>query len=238
MAPEDMHAALEQQGYKQVRVKNNKQVKELTFFFEKKTRTAVNKVQYTQKGDALIKLYFSEKRLGRKKNHFSQEEVNEKFSHMKEMLKLDNTTCSPGRKGGGNCKDDGGTYTHNYNYHVNVNSGRIQITLASRPNPASIVKGNEETAKRLNAAYSCFPKTDIHSVAAIYECIQGSSAKLKIAAPHDIHIQAAHRGIQLNYPTLTCTQLSEFYRKALFYAMRGITVESLARYQTKRRGRL
>ena len=73
MTPDQMHHALQADGYTQLRVTKGK--KKLSIY-QKKTETGSNKVQIVEKSGVLIKLIFSERRAGGKKNSLSPEAAN------------------------------------------------------------------------------------------------------------------------------------------------------------------
>jgi hypothetical protein len=214
MTAAQMKSALEDQGYKPFNINENERARKIVAVYNRKTATAANKVQFIEKNGALTRLSFSETRLGIK-NQLTVQAADEIYARIRTELAIEDSACRAGVKGGGTCVAQLSTSTHDNSFNVNVNTRFVKLLLLSQPLPQSVVETHQQTATILESAYACFGPTDITSVRDIYDCIQSSSNKLANLPPRGS--DRTHRPLQLDYPTLTCANVADYYRQGLSF---------------------
>ncbi len=212
LTPDQMVNALEGDGYIQFRVTEGKKKKSI---YQRKTGTGSNKVQFTEKNGALIKLIISETRTGGKKNMLSSGAADSTLSSIKSKLGIDDTSCTPGARGGGQCNGQPGSATHINSFSVSVKPRSIKITLSSNPISQALIDSTKETSEGLASAYECLGTTDITSVKKIYECINSVTKELEVLGKARKISSSKHRSVYLNSPTTPCWQLVNFYKRGL-----------------------
>jgi len=209
-----IESALEGQGYTLVTANENRPTKRVAVY-QRKTATATNKVQIIGKNGALTKIAFSEVRAGRN-NALTAEAADEILERIKAGLDLGDAACRANARGGGMCNGMPASTTHTSSFSVNVTTTILKIMLLSLPLPEETVGATQEIASGARSAYSCLGTADIASVREVYDCVQSSSVQLSKLPPQGSRqIQQTHRPIQLDYPTLSCANLADYYRKGL-----------------------
>jgi len=217
MSPAELHSALEGDGYSQLRVNRGPNAKKKISMYHRNKEGASNKVQFTEKNGALIKLSFSEIRTGGKKNALSTEETDATYLRLKQKLNIDDSSCTPLVKGGGKCIGQSGSATHENSFNVNINPKVLKITLSSKPISQALIESNKETADGLASAYGCLGTIDINSAMAIYQCIGSISKELEVLGKAKIINRTKHMPVYLESTTTPCWQLVNFYKRGLSY---------------------
>jgi len=222
MTAAQMESALESQGYTVLTVNEGRQMTKRVALYQRKTATAVNKVQFTEKNGILTKFSFSEVRLGGAKNLLTTQATDEIYGRIKAGLDIQPAACRPGARGGGVCNAQPASPTHSNLLSVSVNQRSLKILLSSNPLPEATVRGNQELASGLEAAYSCFATAGMASVRELYDCIQSSSNRLDKLPPQGRG--STHRPIQLDYPTLSCAEVADYCAKGLAFVGRDTSL--------------
>ena len=216
MTSAQMTSVLESQGYTALNV--NKQTSKTVALYQRRTASTVNKVQFIEKNGALIKISFSEVKVGGAKNFLTAQAADELYERAKTGLNLEDSACTPGARGGGICLGQPASVTHTNSFSVNVSPRAVKIVLNSLPLHESVVEANRQTASGLESAYACFGTTDITSVRDIHDCMRSSSRELGKLPPQGF--DQTHRPIQLDYPTLSCANVADYYRRGLSFLER------------------
>jgi len=222
MTPAQMTSALESQGYTALPARDNPQNTKRVSAYNRKTATASNKVQITEKEGVLTKFSFSEVRVGGAKNFLTVEAADEIYGRIKAGLHLQPASCRPGAKGGGICNARPASATHSNLLSVSVTQRSVKITLSSLPLAAATITANEQIASGLDAAYACFATADMASMREVHDCIQSSSNKLD-KLPLQSRTQTA-QAIRLDYPTLSCANVADYCEKGLSFVGRDTSL--------------
>jgi hypothetical protein len=216
MTPDQMDNTLVGNGYTRLRVTEGK--KKISIY-QRKTATGSNKVQFIEKNGALIKLIFSDTRAGGKKNSLSSEAADSTLESIKSKLGIDDSSCTPAAKGGGKCIGPlTSSTTHNNSFNVSVKPRALKITLTSNPIAQAIIDSKKETADGLASAYGCLGTVDINSAKAIYECIDSVTKELEVLDKAKKINRTKHMPVYLSSPTTPCWQLSDFYKRGLYFS--------------------
>jgi len=218
MTPNQMVEALENDGYTLFRVTEGK--KKISIY-QRKTGTGSNKVQFIEKNGALIKLIFSDTRAGGKKNSLSSEAADNALESIKGKLGIDDSSCTPAAKGGGKCNGQPGSAIYDNSFSVNVTTKATKFALTSKPISQAVIDANNQLASGLASAYGCLGTTDITSAKEIYDCIESVSKELEELDKAKKINRSKHMPVYLSSTTVPCWQLSNFYKRGLFFLKSG-----------------
>jgi len=218
MTPNQIVEALENDGYTLFRVTEGK--KKISIY-QRKTGTGSNKVQFIEKNGALIKLIFSDTRAGGKKNSLSSEAADNALESIKGKLGIDDSSCTPAAKGGGKCNGQPGSAIYDNSFSVNVTTKATKFALTSKPISQAVIDANNQLASGLASAYGCLGTTDITSAKEIYDCIESVSKELEELDKAKKINRSKHMPVYLSSTTVPCWQLSNFYKRGLFFLKSG-----------------
>ncbi len=216
-APE-LHTKLKDDGYNLSKTQDFQGKNKTSSSYTHKTDTGTYQVKFLERDDKILKITFSEKRAG-KKNTLNEQEVADLYNSLQQALGIDKSNCKAGRTGGGTCKENSESSSHKNEASFKVSSRSSSITISSRPIDPSTIAQNDAFVAALKPAYSCYSDVDINDKNALYQCIQKSVRIFTDLRGQKPPISASHRVIRLDYPTLTCSELSGFFNISRFYAV-------------------